>query len=90
MPYKLRFAEGLSAHAYLAETLRAVNDEPLTYEEATTEPDAAHWMAAIAEELDSHAMHATWTLVERPRDRRVIGSKWVFKIKRGPSGEILR
>ena len=53
-------------------------------------PDAAHWKKAIEEELASHASHGTWTLVDKPNGRRVVGAKWVFKIKRGANGEITR
>jgi hypothetical protein len=41
-------------------------------------------------ELDSIEANKTWTLVPRPRDRRVLGGKWVYKLKRGPNGEVLR
>ena len=32
----------------------------------------------------------TWTLVPRPKDRRVLRGKWVYKLKRGPTREILQ
>jgi hypothetical protein len=29
-----------------------------------------------------------WKIVDRPPDRKVVGSKWVFKVKYTPSGHI--
>ena len=31
-----------------------------------------------------------WILVDLPPNRRVLWGKWVYKLKRGPNGEILR
>ena len=36
----------------------------------------------MKEEYQSLLQNETWELVERPKDRKVIDSKWVFKIKR--------
>lgn len=30
--------------------------------------------------------NGTWTLVSLPTDRKVIGCKWVFKLKENPDG----
>ena len=32
----------------------------------------------------------TWKLVDLPKDRKAIGSKWVFKVKRDVNGKVLR
>src|SRR5438552_4024639 len=32
----------------------------------------------------------TWTLVKPPKGRKILHGKWVYKLKRGPNGEILR
>jgi len=32
----------------------------------------------------------TWTLVPRPEGKKILTSKWVFKIKRDQNGEIKR
>jgi hypothetical protein len=42
------------------------------------------------EELENFERNQVWTLIERPRDVNVIGSKWVFKNKHGEAGEIVR
>jgi hypothetical protein len=35
-------------------------------------------------------MTGTWELVEKPKDAKVVGSKWVFKAKKDAVGEITR
>ena len=62
--------------------------EPQSYKEAISGPDAEHWLKAIDEELQRHADYGTWKLVDKPSDRKLIGWKWVFRIKRDVNGEI--
>lgn len=40
------------------------------------------WYRAIEAELLALKKNNTWTLVLRPKYRKIIDSKWVFKIKR--------
>jgi len=74
-----------SAETYISETF----DEPKTYHEAISSPEAPYWRRAIANELDSIDKNGTWTFVDRntiPQGRRPIGSKWIFKRKLKPDG----
>jgi Reverse transcriptase (RNA-dependent DNA polymerase) len=63
---------------------------PITYDEAVSGPQNKQWEAAITEELKSLASNGVWTLVKRPDGANIMSSKWVFKIKRLPSGQISR
>jgi len=65
-------------------------DEPLTFAEALTRPDAEKWRQAALEELAAYQSNGTWTLVPRPAGSKVIGSKWVFKVKRNADGSVDR
>lgn len=65
-------------------------DIPDSFQEAVTGHDSHNWKRAIKDELDAHAKNATWTLVPRPDDRKMIDSKWIFKIIQDPSGKIIR
>ena len=65
-------------------------DEPLTFAKALTRPDAEKWRQAALEDLAAHQTNGTWTLVPRPPGSKVIGSKWVFKVKRNADGSIDR
>jgi hypothetical protein len=66
------------------------NAEPLSYAEALQRPDAEQWKHAALEELNAHSTNGTWKLVPRPAGKKVIGSKWVFKVKRNADGSIER
>ena len=64
------------------------DDEPSSYTEAMSRPDAAQWRAAIDSELDSLRRTGTWTLTPLAAGRQAIGSRWVLKIKRKADGTI--
>jgi transposase InsO family protein len=64
--------------------------EPATLADAERSPQWPRWEEAIEDEMKSHLANNTWELVGRPRGRRVIGCKWVFKLKYRPDGSIDR
>ena len=64
--------------------------EPLSYAEAMRCPDAEQWKQAALKELNVHSTNGTWKLVPRHTDKKVIGSKWVFKVKRNTDSSIER
>ncbi|KAK4382869.1 Retrovirus-related Pol polyprotein from transposon TNT 1-94 [Sesamum angolense] len=65
-------------------------DEPVTYEEAVTSPNANEWMTVMKEEMSSMAKpkNNIWELVDFPTKRKTIGNKWVLKVKRKVDGSI--
>jgi len=63
-------------------------DDPRTYEEAMNRPDVDLWKTAMLEELKIFEKIGLYEEVERLKDRKVISSKWVYKIKKGPTREI--
>ncbi|GJV50200.1 ribonuclease H-like domain, reverse transcriptase, RNA-dependent DNA polymerase [Tanacetum coccineum] len=48
------------------------------------------WIEAMQVEIDSINKNNTWKLTTLPKDHKVIGLKWVFKMKRDANGEILK
>ena len=66
------------------------DSEPGSYKEAMRGEEATEWKKAADEEMQSLLEQGTWQLVERPRGRKVIGVKWVFKKKRDAEGKIAR
>ena len=65
--------------------------EPLTYNEAVKDDlHSKDWQDAMQEEYNSLVDNQTWDLVPQPSGRHVLGGKWVYKLKRGAAGEILR
>nr|GEW89229.1 ribonuclease H-like domain-containing protein [Tanacetum cinerariifolium] len=61
------------------------NLEPKTYWQACKDQ---HWIEAMNNEMDALYRNDTWEITELPKDRKAIGSKWVFKIKYKSNGEI--
>ncbi|XP_034697214.1 uncharacterized mitochondrial protein AtMg00820-like [Vitis riparia] len=59
--------------------------EPADYEEAMKNQN---WMIAMKDDLSMIEKKKTWVLVERPRDRKVIGVKWVYRTKLNVDGSI--
>lgn len=76
--YVLEEAVGFAASAY---------EEPNNYKEAMME---SKWRNAMIDELESHRRNGTWELVERPPGRKIVGAKWVLKIKRNEKDEIVK
>lgn len=64
------------------------NEEPVTYGQAMVGPNSNEWKSAIATEMDALKRNKTWIEVDQPKDRKLIDSKWVFKIKRLANGDI--
>ncbi|KAM7516070.1 hypothetical protein LguiA_005653 [Lonicera macranthoides] len=59
--------------------------EPAGYEEAATDQK---WIAAMKEELKMIEKNQTWELVERPKHKKAIGVKWVYRTKLNPDGSV--
>jgi len=71
--------------------------------EATPEPNNWHevlkskfrdyWIEAARKEINAQIENNTWTLIsvkDIPPNANIIKSRWVFKVKTGPSGEIIK
>jgi hypothetical protein len=61
--------------------------EPKNFEEASKDKN---WVNAMNEELDQIEKNETWELVPRPKDKNVIGTKWVFRNKLNEDGQVVR
>ena len=48
------------------------------------------WVKEMDEELEQIEKNNTWELVPRPKDKNVIGTKWIFKNKLNENGEVIR
>jgi hypothetical protein len=74
----------------IGRALMVVEAEPTTYKQAVASRDALQWKKAMEEELAAHAKNKSWMVVSRRSDMNVIGSKWVFKVKKNENGEVKR
>jgi hypothetical protein len=61
--------------------------EPTYFEEASKDE---FWNKAMDEELDQIEKNDTWELVPRPKDKNMIGTKWVYKNKLNEDGHVTR
>lgn len=61
-------------------------EEPQTYAEAMRTKDRKFWNNAAKEEIESLKKNRTWDLVERPKDQKLVGCRWIFKRKPGIPG----
>lgn len=71
----------------IAETTSKIH-EPNTYEEAVSDPIQSPLERSHRRRITKPRNHHTWEYEELPIDRRVIGSKWVFRVKYHPDGSV--
>lgn len=48
------------------------------------------WIKDIEEELNEIEKNETWDLVPRPNNKKMIGTKWVFRNKLNEDGKVTR
>ena len=61
--------------------------EPKTVAKASKDDS---WVKAMHEELDQIEKNKTWELVPRPKNKNVIGTKWIFRNKLDEEGQVVR
>ena len=57
--------------------------EPRSVEEAKKCPDWPKWKDVIEAELHQLDAMRTWEIADKPAEVNIVGSKWVFKVKKG-------
>ena len=62
-------------------------DEPKHFKQAIKDP---RWNEAVKKEIQALEQNNTWTLESLPEGKRAIDSKWVYKIKYKPNGDVER
>ena len=65
-------------------------DEPKSFKQASGGRYSKQWESAMNDEFKSLKTNQTWELVPRPSDQNVIGCRWVYKLKRGADGSIVK
>ena len=63
-------------------------DDPKTLKEAQSHADWSEWQQAMDREINTLKSAGTWIDVPRPTNKNIVGSKWVFRIKRKADGSI--
>lgn len=65
------------------------NSDPRTFRDAMISPDKDKWIEAMQEELNSLEENETWDLVDLPKFKNPVGSKWVFKRKLNEQNKVV-
>ncbi|XP_073137773.1 uncharacterized protein [Henckelia pumila] len=80
---KIRLPSRFASSEFTAFALNVVDlmdlKEPTTYKKTVKSKDKAKWLKAVKEEFSSLIKNNTWILIDKPKDKKVIGCKWVFK-----------
>ena len=66
----------------IAQAFSAVVD-PRSYSEAMNDKNSKQWEAAMAAEIASIVKNDCWELVSPPKKGKVVGSRWVYRLKDG-------
>lgn len=78
---------GLAERNLDAELHLVSTGEPASF----AEPDGdSAWRMAMQEEIDSIERNCTWELSDLPAGHRAITLKWVYKLKRNETGEVIK
>jgi hypothetical protein len=67
-------------------SLSTNDNEPSCYQEAMKGSNNDKWKEA----MKALEKNATWDLVELPRDKKTVGCKWVYKLKKGVDDNVER
>ena len=81
-----RAPDRLGDWVYVAKDLH----DPMTVEEALSRKNKDDWRLAMEDEVNSMFNNDVWDLVELPKGRKAVGSKWVFKTKHDADGNLQR
>lgn len=63
-----------------------IADTPMSYAEVKGNVNETEWRRAIDDEIESLNENDTWEIVPKPKNVKLIGSKWIFKIKEDELG----
>ena len=65
-----------------AAVVEAIGLEPRSVEEVRKRPNWPRWEDVINAELGQLTAMGTWEVIDKPAGVNVVGSKWVFKVKK--------
>ena len=71
-----------------ADDLTSDINEPRNLSEAWSNEHNAQWKKATDSECNALMANDTWQLVPRPENKNIVGSRWVFKVKRNADGSV--
>jgi hypothetical protein len=70
---------------YMALMSKCIVTKPYCFQEEMQDPT---WVDAMVEEYDSIFKSSAWEIVPRPVDKSVVGSRWIYKVKKVTDGSV--
>jgi reverse transcriptase-like protein len=64
--------------------------EPKSLKEAQRDPNWEMWKAGLGREMESLEENKTWIITPLPEEKNLLRGKWVFRLKRGPDGSVVK
>jgi hypothetical protein len=64
---------------------KCIVTEPSSFQEVVQDPT---WVDAMVEEYESIVKKSVWEILPRPVDKSVVGSKWIYKVKKATDGSV--
>ena len=79
--------DGTDVYCLVAEIM---DEQASTYEQIMKSDNRDQWQKAMDNEMKSINSQNTWILKPLPDGKKLVGSRWIFKIKKNSDGEIAR
>ena len=79
--------DGTDVYCLVAEIM---DEQASTYEQIMKSDNRDQWKKAMDNEMKSINSQNTWILKPLPDGKKLVGSRWIFKIKKNSDGEIAR
>lgn len=76
-----RYANADLVYYALNAEVDSIKDEPNSFTEAINSKESQNWLEAMDEEMNSLLKNKTWILVEKPPKIKLVGCKWLYKVK---------
>ena len=64
-----------------------LTDIPVNYRQAVDAPDANRWQEVNEQEMKALTDNETFELELHPKDRQIVGTKWVYTVKTNQNSE---
>ncbi|POM61907.1 putative Pol Polyprotein [Phytophthora palmivora] len=77
-------------HVPLARVDAVVLVDPKNYREAMRDPRVEKWKEAMRTEIEALEHNDTWEVIVKPRNAKLLHSKWVYKLKIYADGRVER
>lgn len=80
-PARFSYADLVFSALVAAQSVQ--KSEPSSYSEAIRSNQKDKWVEAMESEMNSLRINQTWVLITKPKNKRLVQCKWLYKIKDG-------